>query len=76
VEREEFQEFVRNMRKASGLSCGALAKAMGCSRSRLNQYENGVGYLPRNMGEFESKLRSVVKTEIQNRRKSRELECI
>jgi predicted transcriptional regulator len=76
MEKEEFQEFVYNMRKASGLSCGALARALGCSRSRINQYENGLK-IPKDTGEFEDKLRSVVKAEIQRRRNSRdELEYV
>jgi predicted transcriptional regulator len=75
MNNSDFAEFVMNMRKASGLSCGALARALGCSRSRINQYENGIG-IPKDTSEFEDKLRVVVKSEIKRRREHGELECV
>lgn len=63
----EFSEFVRNMRKASGMSAKALAFRMGCSTATISNYENGLK-VPKDTALFEQTLRQVVKEEIRRRR--------
>lgn len=63
----EFSEFVRNMRKASGMSTKKLALRMGCSQATISNYENGVK-VPKETALFEIQLREVVKEEIRRRR--------
>lgn len=65
----EFSEFVRNMRAASGLSTKELALRIGVSKSTIGNYENG-HKIPEDTSEFERRLRIVVKREVKKRRES------
>lgn len=63
----EFSDFVKNMRKAAGLTVKQLACRMGCSQATISNYERGIK-VPKETAEFENLLRSVIKEEIKRRR--------
>lgn len=63
----EFSDFVKNMRKAAGMSTKDLAVALGCSKSTVCNYESG-HRTPKVTEDFEIRLRDIIKTEIKRKR--------
>lgn len=71
--KENWGEFVKNMRLAAGLTKVKFAELLGISPNSIKQYEKGNAF-PRNPEELELRIRRVVKIEIEkNRKKEQQL---
>ena len=71
--KENWGEFVKNMRLAAGLTKVKFAELLGISPNSIKQYEKGKAF-PRNPEELELRIRRVVKIEIEkNRKKEQQL---
>lgn len=66
-ERKEFSMFLKFHRKAVGWTAAELARQIGVSRSKVNNWEQ-MRNLPRDLEEVIKKVREVVKAEIRRRR--------
>lgn len=67
VTREDFAEFVYNMRKSLGMGRKSFGDLIGASPSSVQEWEK-MGVLPRNMDERIEEIKRMVKAEHQRRR--------
>lgn len=65
--KENWGEFVKNMRTAAGLSKAKFAELLEVSPNSIKQYEKGQAF-PRHPEDLELRIRQVVKMEIQRKR--------
>lgn len=67
VSREDFAEFVMNMRTAARITQKRLGELLGTNQSAINKWETGA-YMPRETDVAIKRIREVVRSEIQLRR--------
>jgi len=67
ISREDFAEFVRNMRKAARITQKRLGELLGTDQPAINRWEHGA-YMPREADVVIKRIREVVRREIQLRR--------
>lgn len=68
--KENWGEFVKNMRIAAGLTKTKFAELLAVSPNSIKQYEKGQAF-PRHPEELELRIREIVKMEIQKKRCNR-----
>ncbi|WEG14137.1 helix-turn-helix transcriptional regulator [Pullulanibacillus sp. KACC 23026] len=68
--RQEYADYLKSMRQATGLSQEQLSKRLEVSSSAYGQYEGGIA-LPRHLVDFDLKFRYTIYSALRRARKAR-----